>query len=77
MIDALIALGWLETEHSLQGEGTVTIQGILRCGPEEAVQILSDLQLRKRIDIEMTPGGELKGEYRIAHWRWIRPSTDV
>ena len=75
--DALSNLGWLETEHALHGEGVRAIRGLRRCSSEDAIAILRDLRVRKLIDVEMTPGGELDARktMSVAQLRWMRPAT--
>jgi hypothetical protein len=64
--DALIGLGWLETEHGLHGEGVRAICGVLGCSSEDAVDVLHDVRLRKLVDIETGSG---LGPRRL---RWVR-----
>ena len=77
LCEALITLGWLETEHALHSEGVRAIRGFLQCSTEDAKAILGDLRAHKLIDLEITPGGQLDARKPIlvAQWRWIRPAT--
>jgi hypothetical protein len=72
--DALINLGWLETEQALHGEGVSVIRGLRQCTSDEAKAILQDLRMRRLIDLEITPGGQLDARkpMPVAQWRWIR-----
>jgi hypothetical protein len=74
---ALMKLGWLETEHALHGEGVRAVRDVLQCSPEDAKTILGDLRARNLVDLEITPGGQLDARkpMPIAQWRWIRPAT--
>jgi hypothetical protein len=74
--EVLIKLGWLETEHALHGEGVRAVRDVLRCSTEDAKTILVDLRVRKLIELEITPGGQLdpRGPMPVAQWRWIRPA---
>ena len=66
--DALIDLGWLETEHALHGEGVRAVRDVLQCSLDEAKSVLGDLRARKLVDLEITPGAPMPA----ARWRWIR-----
>jgi hypothetical protein len=71
--EALIKLGWLETEHALHSEGVRAVQSVLQCSTEDAKTTLGDLRARKLVDLEITPGGKLDARkpMPIAGWRWI------
>ena len=71
--DALIHLGWLETEQGLHSEGVRAIQELRQCSSEEARALLRDLRVRKRIEEESTPGSELDPQKPATQLRWIRP----
>jgi hypothetical protein len=75
--EALIKLGWLETEQALHSEGARAVRDVLQCSTEEAKAILGDLRVRKLIDLEITPGGQLdpRKPLPVAQLRWIRPAT--
>ena len=75
--EALINLGWLETEHGLHGESVSAIRGLLQCPSDDAIAILRDLRVRKLIDLESTPGGQLDARklMPVVQLRWIRPAT--
>jgi hypothetical protein len=75
--EILIKLGWLETEHALHSEGVRAVRDVLQCSTEDAKAILGDLRVRKLIDLEITPGGQLDDRKPTppAQWRWIRPAT--
>jgi hypothetical protein len=74
--EALINLGWLETEHGLHGESVSAIRGLRQCSSDDAIAILRDLRVRKLIDLESTPGGKLDGRkpMPVMQLRWIRPA---
>ena len=54
-----INLGGLETEHGLHGESVSAIRELLQCPSDDAIAILRDLRVRKLIDLESTPDGQL------------------
>ena len=74
--DALIKLGWLETELALHSEGVRAVRDALQCSIEDAKTILGDLRARKLIELEITPGGQLdpRKPMPVAQWRWTRPA---
>ena len=73
--DALVNLGWLENDHALHAEALLAIRGVLHCSTDDAKAVLRDLRSRKRIDVTITPGGELDARkpMPVAKLRWIRP----
>jgi hypothetical protein len=75
--EALIRLGWLETEHALHSEGVRAVRDVLQCSTESAKTILGDLRTRKLVDLEVTPDGQLDvlKPVRLPQFRWIRPAT--
>ena len=75
--EVLIKLGWMETEHALHGEGVRAIRDALQCSTEDAKAVLGNLRVRKLVDLEITPGGQLDAQrpMPVAQWRWIRPAT--
>jgi hypothetical protein len=75
--EALIQLGWLETEHALHSEGLRAVRDVLQCSTENAKTVLGDLRTRKLVDLEVTPGGQLdvREPVPLAQFRWIRPAT--
>jgi hypothetical protein len=74
--DALIKLGWLETELALHSEGVRAVRDALQCSIEDAKTILGDLRARKLIELEITPGGQLdpRKPMPVVQWRWTRPA---
>ena len=74
--EVLIKLGWLETEHGLHGESVSAIRGLRQCSSDDAIAILRDLRVRKLIDLEITPGGQLDARkpMPVMQLRWIRPA---
>ena len=74
--EVLIKLGWLETEHGLHGESVSAIRGLRQCSSDDAIAILRDLRVRKLIDLEITPGGQLDARkpMPVVQLRWIRPA---
>jgi hypothetical protein len=76
--EALVAIGWMETEQSLSAGGIVTIQRVLGCSANQAQNILDDFQDRNLIKMDITRGGELDARkpMPVAHWRWVRPLTN-
>jgi len=68
VIDALITLGWLETQQGLHSEGVSAIQEVLQCSREDAIAVFRDLRVRKMIEEE----GALDAQ-QGARFRWIRP----
>jgi hypothetical protein len=75
--DALIKLGWLETEQALHVEGLNAVRDLLQCSTEDAKAILRDVRARKIIDVEITPGGQLDARKPMpAQWRWILPRQE-
>jgi hypothetical protein len=75
--EALIRLGWLETEHALHSEGVRAVRDVLQCSTENAKTILGDLRTRKLVDLEVTPDRQLdvRKPVPLAQFRWIRPAT--
>lgn len=78
MCDALVTLGWMESDHALHAEGVRKIHDLLSCSMDEAKAILHELRTRKLIDMTITPGGELDARKPMlaAQFRWIRPIAD-
>jgi hypothetical protein len=75
--DALLRVGWAESDHALHAEGVRVIRQHLGCSIDEARMVLHDLRERRLIDIGITPGGELdqRKPMPIAQFRWERPSA--
>ncbi len=67
--DALVNLGWVETEQGLHVESVIVIQDVLDCSLEEARATLLDLRVRGRI--EETADKQLNQ----LRFRWVRPSA--
>lgn len=72
---ALVNLGWLENDHALHAESVRLVMDQLSCSLDDAKAVLHDLRARKRIDVTITPGGELDARQPIprAKIRWVRP----
>ena len=72
--EALVKLGWLETEFALHSEGVRAIQDQLQCSTQDAKSILGDLRARKLVGLEITPGGQFDARkpMPVTQWRWIR-----
>ena len=70
MVDALIHLGWLDTQQGLHSEGVSAIQDVLQCSREDAIVVFRDLRVRKMIEEESAPDPQ-KG----ARFHWIRSAT--
>ena len=75
--DALIRLGWLETQHALHMEGVCAIPNVLQCSAADAIDMLRDLRERNLIEMDITRGMEVSGDQHmpIMQLRWIRPPT--
>ena len=75
--DALIRLGWLETEQALHIEGVRTVRDVLQCSIEDAKTVLGDVRARKLVDVDITSGGQLDARkpMPVAQFRWIRPGA--
>jgi len=73
--DALITLGWMESDHALHAEGVRKIHDLVGCSLDDPKGILHDLRTRELIDMEITPGGALdvRQPMPIAQFRWTRP----
>ena len=75
--DALVTLGWMESDHALHAEGVRRICELLACSLDDAKVILRDLRTRKLIDIEITSGGalDIRRPMPVAQFRWDQPSS--
>ena len=68
VVDALVNLGWLDTQQGLHTEGVNTIREVLQCSREDAVAVFRDLRLRKVIEEQSEVGVQTR-------FRWIRSAT--
>jgi hypothetical protein len=76
--DALVALGWMDTDHALHAEGVRKIHDLFGCSLDDAKAILHDLRTRKLIDLTITPGGVLDARkpMPVSQFRWMRPAAE-
>jgi hypothetical protein len=73
--DALVNLGWLESDHALHAEGVRVIRELLVCSTDDAKAVLYDLRLRKVIDVTTAAGAEpdTRKPVLVTKLRWVRP----
>jgi len=63
--DALVNLGWLETQQGLHSEGVRAIQELRHSSVVEARAVFRDLRLRKLIEEQSEMGAQTR-------FRWVR-----
>lgn len=79
IIEALVAIDWMESEQKLITEGIGTIEQMLCCLTDQATAMLKDYRDRDLIEPDISRGGQLDARkpMPVARWKWVRPSTSI